>query len=169
MFRRGTYLMVVLLLLASAVFLVAGCGGDEETTTTTRQTVATTAPSGGSSNSAQDVLGKPIRTSDSTPLEYVEAVEQGRPVVVLFYVPGSVDDTQVLDNLTTLQADFDEYVFLVYDFSMPSSYGDLSTLLKVNYPPELVLVDGLGIPREIWNGYVDEGTLNQSLVNLGQI
>ncbi len=42
-------------------------------------------------------------------------------------------------------------------------------LLEVGYPPELVLVDGLGIPREIWNGYVDEGTLNQSLVNLGQI
>jgi hypothetical protein len=115
------------------------------------------------------VLGKPLPISESTPDEYRQAVEQGKPVVLLFYVPGSVDDVQVLDSLTALQPDFDQYVFLLYDYSMPNEYGDLSTLLNVNYPPELVLVDALGIPREIWNGYVDEGTLNQSLVNLGQI
>ena len=48
-------------------------------------------------------------------------------------------------------------------------YGDLSTLLKVQYPPKVVLVDGTGTIQEIWNGYVDEGSLNQSLVNLGQV
>jgi hypothetical protein len=161
--------MVFLLLLAWAAVVVAGCGGDEETTTTTKKAVAAVVQSGGPRDSTEDVLGKPLQTSDATPAEYTEAVEQGRPVVLLFYVPGSVDDVQVLDSLTALQTEFDEYVFLVYDYSMPSAYGDLSTLLDVNYPPELVLVDGLGIPREIWNGFVDEGTLNQSLVNLGQI
>jgi hypothetical protein len=167
--RRGTYLIVVLLLLAWTIGVVAGCGGGEETTTTTKNAVATTVGSSGSTDSKDDLLGKPLATTDSTPAEYTEAIEQGRPVVLLFYVPGSVDDVQVLDSLTALQEDFDDYVFLLYDYSVPSSYGDLSTLLEVNYPPELVLVDGLGIPREIWNGYVDEGTLNQGLVNLGQI
>jgi hypothetical protein len=161
--------MVFLLLLAWAAVVVAGCGGGEETTTTTKKAVATTVHSSGSKSNAEEVLGKPLQTSDATPAEYREAIEQGRPVVLLFYVPGSVDDVQVLDSLTALQPDFDEYVFLVYDYSIPSAYGDLSTLLKVDYPPETVLVDGLGIPREIWNGFVDEGTLNQSLVNLGQI
>ena len=169
MFRRGTYLIVALLLLAWTTAVVAGCGGEEETTTTTNNAVATTVPPSGSTESKDDVLGKPLATTDSTPTEYTEAVAQGRPVVLLFYVPGSVDDVQVLDSLTALQEDFDQYVFLLYDYSLPSAYGDLSSLLGVGYPPELVLVDGLGVPREIWNGYVDEGTLNQSLVNLGQI
>jgi hypothetical protein len=169
MFRRGTYLIAVLLLVASAAILLAGCAGEDETTTTTVRVVPTTVQSGASTSSAEDVLGKPIPISESTPDEYRQAVEQGKPVVMLFYVPGSVDDVEVLDSVTALQPDFDEYVFLLYDYSMPDEYGDLSTLLQVNYPPELVLVDALGIPREIWNGYVDEGTLNQSLVNLGQI
>ena len=169
MFRRGTYLIVVLLLLAWAAVVVAGCSGEEETTTSIGQAVTATVPTGGSGGSAKDVLGKPLDTTDSTPVEYTEAVEQGRPVVLLFYVPGSTDDVQVLESLTALQADFEQYVFLLYDYSRPSAYGDLSTLLEVNYPPELVLVDGLGVPREIWNGFVDEGTINQGLVNLGQI
>jgi len=90
-------------------------------------------------------------------------------VVLLFYVPGSTDDVQVMDSLSILQPEFDQYVFLLYDYSKPAAYGDLSTLLNVNYPPELVMVDGLGIVRRIWNGFVDEGTINQDLVNLGQI
>lgn len=162
--------MMVLLLLVWTAVIVAGCSGEEETTTSsTKKAVATTVKAGESVSSAEEVLGKPLEISDSTPTEYVEAVEQGRPVVLLFYVPGSTDDIQVLDSLTALQADFDSYVFLLYDYSNPSAYGDLSTLLQVDYPPELVLVDGLGVPREIWNGYVDEGTINQGLVNLGQI
>ncbi len=170
MSRRGTYLTVVLLLAALAAVVLVGCsGGDEETTTTNKRAVTTTERAGGSGTSANEVLGKPLEITDSTPTEYVEAIEQGRPVVLLFYVPGSTDDVQVLDNLSTLQPDFDQYVFLLYDYSKPAAYGDLSTLLKVNYPPELVLVDGLGIVRRIWNGFVDEGTINQDLVNLGQI
>jgi len=47
-------------------------------------------------------------------------------------------------------------------------YGDLSTLLGVTYPPELILIDRAGIIRQVWNGFVDEGSLNQSLVNLGR-
>ncbi len=162
--------MVVLLLVALAAVVLVGCsGGDEETTTTVGPAVPTTERAGGSANSADEVLGKPLETTDSTPAEYVDAIEQGKPVVLLFYVPGSADDVQVLESLDALQVDFEDYVFLLYDYSRPSAYGDLSTLLNVNYPPELVLVDGLGIPREIWNGFVDEGTINQSLVNLGQI
>jgi hypothetical protein len=170
MSRRGTYLTVVLLLVALAAVVTVGCsGGDEETSTTVKRAVTTTEKASGSAASANEVLGKPLETTDSTPVEYTEAIEQGRPVVLLFYVAGSTDDVQVLDSLSTLQPDFDQYVFLLYDYSRPAAYGDLSTLLKVNYPPELVLVDGLGVVRRIWNGFVDEGTINQDLVNLGQI
>ena len=67
-----------------------------------------------------------------------------------------------------VQADFPDYTFLTYDYKNPSAYGDLSMLLQVNYPPEIVLIDRAGTVRNIWNGYVDEGTLKQCLINLGQ-
>ena len=170
MSRRGTYQTVVLLLVALAAVVLVGCsGGDEETTTTVKRAVNTTEEARGSAASADELLGKPLETTESTPAEYVEAIEQGQPVVLLFYVPGSTDDVQVMDSLSILQPEFDQYVFLLYDYSKPAAYGDLSTLLNVNYPPELVMVDGLGIVRRIWNGFVDEGTINQDLVNLGQI
>jgi hypothetical protein len=40
-------------------------------------------------------------------------------------------------------------------------------LLKVDYPPAVLLVDSTGTVDSVWNGFVDVGTLNQSLVNLG--
>jgi hypothetical protein len=166
---RSRHLMAILLLLLAVALVVWGCGGGEEVTTTSLTGgVTTTLPSGGSSSSADKLLDKPLATTEDTPGEYLDAVDQGRPVVLLFYVTGGTDDTKVLDSVTQLQAAFQDYVFLLYDYSAPDAYGDLSTLLKVNYPPELVLVDGVGNVKEIWNGYVDEGTLNQSLVNLGQ-
>lgn len=166
---RSTHLMAVLIVLLFAVTLSWGCaGGDEVITTPTTIVVTPTLPPGGSTGNADDLLLTRLTTTDDTPTEYVEAVKQGRPVVLLFYVTGGADDTNVLESITRLQQAFGDYVFLLYDYKTPGVYGDLSTLLKVSYPPELVLVDGTGTIRGIWNGYVDEGTLNQSLVNLGQ-
>jgi len=164
---RSRQTMVLPLLILAISFLAWGCGGGDVDTTSTSRPVATTEPAG-SGAGADALVGTIPKTTADTPTEYVQAVDQGRPVVVLFYVPGGVDDAKVLENVTKLQAGFADYVFLLYDYKAPDAYGDLSTLLKVNYPPELVLVAGNGTIREIWNGYVDEGTLNQGMVNLGQ-
>jgi hypothetical protein len=67
-----------------------------------------------------------------------------------------------------LKTSFGQYEFLVYDYKLPNDYGDLSTLLGVGYPPELILVDKTGVVQKVYNGYIDEGTLNQGLVNLGR-
>ena len=101
--------------------------------------------------------------------EYVAAVGQARPVAILFYVPGSVDDAKVLEAFKTCAGGLSRITP-----SSPtttrrrSAYGDLSMLLQVNYPPEIVLIDKAGTVQKIWNGYVDEGTLKQCLINLGQ-
>jgi hypothetical protein len=165
--RRTRIVAVVIVLLAAAA-LSWGCGGGTATTTSSSIVVTPTVPAGGSAGKANDLLHTQLKTTVDTPSEYVDAIDQGRPVVVLFYVTGSVDDAKVLENVTQLQQAFSDYVFLLYDYKTASAYGDLSTLLKVNYPPELILFDGTGTIQEIWNGYVDEGTLNQSLVNLGR-
>ena len=160
--------LVLVLVIGLAVFLW-GCGGSSSSTTSStlvRTTHITAAPSVGSA--VQALLTTKLATTQNTPQEYMAAVGQARPIAILFYVPGNVDDAKVLATFKTVQADFPDYTFLTYDFKNPTAYGDLSILLQVNYPPEIVLIDKAGAVRNIWNGYVDEGTLKQCLINLQQ-
>jgi hypothetical protein len=149
--------------------LLGACGGggsattDSTTAITTRTTVAQSAGS-----AVQDLLLTKLATTQDTPEAYVAAVGQAKPVAILFYVPGGIDDAKVLDVFKLVQADFPDYTFLEYDYRNPLAYGDLSLLLQVNYPPEIVLIDKAGAVQNIWNGYVDEGSLRQCLVNIGQ-
>jgi hypothetical protein len=163
--------VLVLLLAIGVSILLAGCGGSSDGDSTTSSSVAkttrTTAPQSIGSAVA-DLLMTKLATTQDTPEAYVAAVGEAKPIAILFYVPGSVDDGKVLDVFKNVQADFPEYTFLVYDYKNPVAYGDLSLLLQVNYPPEIVLIDRAGAVRNIWNGYVDEGTLKQCLINIGQ-
>jgi hypothetical protein len=163
---RSRQLAALLTILALVAVFAWGCGGSTATPTTTAGVVTTAPSTGGTQPSASKAIGTKLKTTDSTPKEYVDAVAQGHPVVMLFYVTGQADDTKVHDSVTALQASFSNYVFLLYDYKVPDSYGDLSSLLTVTYPPEVILVDGTGVVKEILNGYVDQGTLNQKLVNL---
>jgi hypothetical protein len=167
---RSRQWAVVLLVVTGLTLFLAGCGvggGSSTTSSSLANTTRTTAtPSVGSA--IEDLLLTKLATTKDTPEEYVAAIGQARPVVLLFYVPGNVDDTKVKEAFDAVQPDFPDYTFLTYDYKSPSAYGNLSMLLKVNYPPEIVLVDKAGTVRSIWNGYVDEGTLKQCLINLGQ-
>jgi hypothetical protein len=160
--RQPAALLSILILVAVFAW---GCGSGGGDTTTTTAGVVTPTPSPGVT-AANSVIGTKLKTTDSTPKEYVDAIAQAQPVVIVFYVTVGADDTKVLESINALQPQFPDYVFLLYDYKTPDIYGDLSTLLKVSYPPELVLVDSGGYVREVWNGYVDQGTINQSLVNL---
>jgi hypothetical protein len=170
MIGRSAQRIVVLVVVLVAAVALWGCGGgdDADTTSTTAGAGATrtTAPAGGVP-AAPSLVGTMVPVTEDTPAAYVEAVGQGRPVVVVFYVPGNVDDAKVLEAIDNLKSEFADYAFLLYDYKTPDAYGDLSTLLKVDYPPETVLVDRAGVIQRIWNGYVDEGTLRQCLVNIG--
>ncbi len=167
MSRRSRQLAALLTIVALMAVFAWGCGSGGDETPTTTVGVVTTTPSSGSTAPANSVVGMTLKTSASTPKEYVDAIAQGHPVVLLFYVAGGADDAKVLASVTSLQPQFPNYVFLLYDYKTPDSYGDLSTLLKVNYPPELILVNGAGVVAQVFNGYLDQGTINQSLVNLG--
>lgn len=163
---RSAHRIGVLLLVLLAALVVSGCGGTEETTTTTIAGGTSTTTRADGEEPGKSLVGTSVQPTDDSPAEFVEAYGT-RPIVLLFYVPGSTDDLSVLESLTRLQPGYGDYTFLLYDYKMADAYGDLSTLLKVGYPPELVLIDKAGIIQEIWNGYIDDGTLNQGLVNLG--
>ncbi|MBN1321882.1 MAG: hypothetical protein JXA87_13715 [Thermoleophilia bacterium] len=160
--------MGVLLLVLFAALLACGCGGGgDEATTTSRAGVTTTAPPDNSGAPGQELVGTSVASTRDTPAEFTDVYAQ-TPIVLLFYVPGNADDRSVLESLNRLKSSFSGYTFLVYDYKLPEAYGDLSTLLKIGYPPELILIDKAGVIRKIWNGYVDEGSLNQGLVDLGR-
>ncbi len=167
--RNRQWTVLLLVALGMALFLW-GCGGDDGAATTDSSVLKTTQttakPSVGSAVEALRLTK--LAVTDDTPEEVVASIGQARPVVVLFYVPGNVDDAKVLEAFNTVSPEFPEYTFLIYDYKTPDAYGDLSMLLQVNYPPETVLIDRGGTVRDIWNGYVDEGTLRQSLINLGE-
>jgi hypothetical protein len=166
MFGRSRQQFVVALLVLVALIVVWGCGGGDKTTTSSSKPSATTQRTVANTG-ASDLVGVQIAPTRDSPAEYSESY-QTRPIVLLFYVPGNADDISVLDSLDRLKSAFPKYLFLVYDYKTPEAYGDLSTLFQVDYPPELILIDKAGVIQDIWNGYVDEGTLNQSLVNLGR-
>jgi len=162
--------ILFVLVLVCVASLAVACGGEESSSTTSTAGSSVSTPKTPTAMATGDLLvGTQIKATEATPTEYAEAIQQGKPVVILFYLSGGADDVKVLDSVTQLQAAFPDCTFLVYDSQLPDAYGDLSSLLQVDYPPEVVLVDRSGTIREIWNGYVDEGTLNQCLTNLVQL
>jgi hypothetical protein len=169
MFARSAKWTSVLLLVLCLGLLTSGCfgGGGSATTTAATNADGTATTVAGAGNGPGLAEGTPIRASDEDPADFSDALQK-RPIVVLFYVAGNADDTAVLDSVNRLRTSFNSYAFLLYDYKDPSAYGSLAQELNVEYAPFLALIDGSGILRNTFVGFVDEGTLNQSLVNLGR-
>ncbi|MGI5939575.1 MAG: hypothetical protein ACOX8V_02630 [Thermoleophilia bacterium] len=170
--RQSAALLILPILVLLTLW---GCGADteESSTTTIPSTVAhsssTTVTTPSLIGGPATLVGTRLPVTQETPAAYVYAVEQARPIVLLFYLPGGVDDQKVLTGVSSLQAQFPGYVFLLFDSTNPDAYGDLSTLLKIDYSPALILIDSTGTINTVWSGYVDEGTIKQCLVNLGEV
>jgi hypothetical protein len=162
---RGRQLTVLLLILAVAL-LTIGCFGGGGSTSTTRQTTTAVGGAGGGTTGTLKE-GAQLSQIEGLPTEFTDALGKS-PMVVLFYVSGSADDKAVLDTINQLKPSFGGYTFLLYDYKDPNAYGTLAQLLSVDYPPYLVLITASGVAQKIFKGFVDEGTLNQSLVNLGR-
>ena len=171
--RRWQWLVLAGAVVLTLALAVGGCGGGGADTTTTVSVpagVVTTVapgevPQGGS---LDELIGTPLVTTTETPAEITDAIAQHRPIVILFYVPGGSDDTAVLDEIKTLQTTYTDVTFALYEYSDPASYGDLGILLRVKYLPQTVFIDTQGTIYDIRTGYVDEGTLNQQVVNIRQ-
>ncbi len=163
---RAKQQTLVLLFVLLAGFVLGGCfggGGDDETSTSVAVTTSSGGDGGGGTGDTDAVVVDP--TMEGLPQEFVDAL-QTRPIVVLFYVSGGADDANVLQSINRLKSSFREYEFLLYDYKDPDSYGTLAQVLGVEYLPRLVMIDAAGYRREARTGYVDEGSLNQMLVNL---
>ena len=162
MFGRSLKWTLVLLFALSVVLMTGGCLFGGGSTTTTLGT-----PTGIGTTTTPAVVGDILQPIEGLPVGFSQALTK-QPIVVLFYVPGNADDTSVLDTINKLRASFGTYLFLTYDYKAPDSYGTLTNVFDISYAPYLALIDGKGALKQVFSGYVDEGTLNQSLVNLGK-
>jgi hypothetical protein len=164
--RRAAFLVGSLLLLLG--LLAAGCGGATTTTaggvTTTKPAKTTTTGAGGQSA----LIGVKIEATDLTPPDFTEALKQQKPLAVLFFTPGSVDDDKVRKSLDTVSPTTPDVTFFYYDYRTPSLYGDLASQLQIGYTPYAVFIDGANTVRNVSSGYIDEGTLKQFLANISQ-
>jgi hypothetical protein len=164
---QGTAIVVL------AAFVLTGCGGGGETTTTTSVPASTQPPAGGGAATAttaapttSSLIGTSLKVTADTPADVKSALEQHKPVVLLFYSPGGSDDSRVQQSLTALTPQFPAAFISQYDYRAPDTYGDLGQVLQVGYLPTTVFVDASATVTQIFSGFVDEGTLNQTLVNV---
>jgi hypothetical protein len=166
MTRRIYRLSAVMVGVGLVICVLSGCFGSGEDAVDT--TTAVTVPAS-DATLASLTAGTTDESTlvDGLPRQYAEALGT-RPIVVLFYVPGGVDDEKVLGVVRELSTTFSNYTFLIYDYRMPSAYGDLSKILKIDYQPEIVLIDRHGAVQKVWSGYVDKASVNQTLVTLGR-
>ena len=171
--RRWQWLVLAGVVALTLAFAVGGCGGGGADTTTTVSVpgaaVTTVAPGGvPQGGSFAELIGTPFVPTAATPPEITDAIAQHRPIVILFYVPGGSDDSAVLDELKTLQTTYADVTFALYEYSAPATYGDLGIAFRVKYLPQTVFIDTQGTIYDIRTGYVDQGTLNQQVVNIRQ-
>jgi hypothetical protein len=163
--RRTRGLTAVMLCIGLVACVLAGCfGGDPEPAVTTS---AVTVPSSSTTTSGVTTTTQTSTLVDGLPSEYVASLGK-KPILVLFYVTGQVDDEKVLSAVRELRGSFSSYTFLTYDYRFPAAYGDLSQKLKIDSPPAIVVFDRNGVQRTGWSGYVGKAALNQSLINLGR-
>ena len=168
--RALGWMAVCAMIVALAGIALTGCGGGDEATTSTTVTPTTLAPAAGDGEAATTgaavLVGTALAVTENTPADVKSALDQKQPLVLMFYAPGGSDDTKVLQSLTALTPKFPTAFIAQYDYKAPDAYGDLGQLLQIGYLPEVVLIDSSATVTQVFSGYVDEGSLNQSLVNL---
>jgi hypothetical protein len=170
---RPSVLVVCVMVLAVGL-LILGCGSSSTTTTTTSGAVtpstgpvSTTAPGSGGS-AAAGLVGTTIPVSTGSPPDFQEALRQGKPIAVLFYTPGGVDDDSVRTSFDALSNTNSNVTFFSYDYRNPSLYGNLGVLLNVGYTPQGIFINGSNVVKNVSSGYVDESVLQQYLANIVQ-
>lgn len=164
-------LTATVLLLATVAFLFAGCGEEEQKAPTVApKTTGTTKASGtgGTSTSKPELLvDQLIVPTDQTPKDFRKSLESRRPIVVTFYMTGTTapaDDNKVRSAISNLEGRYRGQVdFYDYLFSDAERFGDLTTLLKVNTTPTVVMINKQAKVQRAWTGYVDDKSLEQGI------
>ncbi|MGH3145807.1 MAG: hypothetical protein ACRDTR_08400, partial [Rubrobacter sp.] len=124
------------------------------------------------------------------PPDFQAAYQRGALIVVEFfekgedpYYPQGLDvDAMVNDDLQDLRSEYPEIEFFTYDIDYAGTaengeepergeYGTLAAQLDVGYTPFIAMLESRGqgegyVVRDLFQGYTEEGVLDQALFNL---
>jgi len=105
MSQRCCRTAIVALVFTLAAALLLACSGADTVTTTFNPGVTASSSPTTSLFEVSTTVAPGAGLIDGLPAEYVAAYGQ-RPIVILFYVPGGVEDEQVLRTAQTLSNSF---------------------------------------------------------------
>ncbi len=162
---RFLRISATMLLLAVVAVVFSACGGSDQQSAAAPGSLATsTSKAAISTNKPESLIGNMISPTNQSPKDFSSSLASNRPVVVLFYMTGTTDDNQVRASILSLQnrykGDVDFYVYLYTD---AEGYGDLATLLKVDSPPSVIMINKQRQVQRAWSGFVDEKSLEQGV------
>ena len=153
-----------MLMLAIVAFLFSACGGSDQSAAPPPVSHTTSLKSSSSTDKPENLIGTVIAATDQSPQDFKSSLASRRPVVVLFYMTGPTDDNQVRSSIETLESrykgDVDFYTYLYTD---AQAYGDLTSLLKVDSTPSVIMINKQSKVQRAWSGYVDEKSLEQGV------
>jgi len=158
------------LIIALAAFLFTGCGEETPTTKASTKTSTSKAAKGGggggsSTTKVEDLIGKIITPTEQSPKDFSDSIKKRRPVVVLFYMYGPYDDSQVRSTISTLESRYRGQVdFYTYLYNEGGRYMDLAMLLDVNSTPSLIIINKQATVQRAWTGYADNLSIEQGIV-----
>ena len=154
------------LMLALVAFLLSACGGDE-TAAPSGQTVTKSAakPASSANGKSEDLIGQVVTPGNLTPDKFRASLASRRPIVVLFYMNGPSDDTQVRSSVQSLESKYRSQVdFYDYVYSDGQTFGDLAMILKVSTTPAVITINKQSQVQRAWSGYVDAKSIEQGIV-----
>ena len=162
---RFLRISATMLLLAVVAVVFSACGGsDQQSAAPAAPSATSTSKAAISANKPESLIGTVISPTDESPKDFRSSLASNRPVVVLFYMTGTTDDNQVRSSIQSLQNRYKGNVdFYVYLYTDAEGYGDLASLLKVDSPPSVIMINKHRQVQRAWSGFVDEKSLEQGV------
>ncbi len=151
-------------------FLISGCGGaaaGASNPPTAASHAAGASAKASPTDKPENLIGQAVSPTNQSPSDFQNSVKERRPVVVTFYMTGAADDNYVRTAITDLESQYTGQVdFEDYLFSDASSFGDLTSLLKVNTTPSVIMINKQAKVQRAWTGYVDKKSLQQGITEI---
>lgn len=183
--------LVAALMVAMLVFVLAACGGggEEQTQTPSGQQAAAPPPAEVAEGEAPGPDRSPLeettfeafpRGGQITPTAILENLEDGKPMIILFYDWTQPETDDISDNIGLVMDDYRGMIELITfdmrkaDPKLPEvdpelkKAAQLADRLGVKMTPYILIVDSQGLITWRWRGPADQPTIEREVMRATQ-
>ncbi len=101
-----------------------------------------------------------------TPSFIKSRLQEGRGIILLVYVPGASDDTQMLASFNSVKAQYAaDTSHMSFEAAETTELGDTLQQLQVSNPPILAVIQGNGDVSQLYTGWITEKVMSQVVAN----